>query len=204
MDETDIYDESDDDESRTSPTPEQIERQKKLREVWRLFCETNWAIQCLKIVGQIEQTCSELSEGFFVFAYRSLWDDALSCLMRVLDEQKDAFSLWKIDNLKGLCETVSVDEEKIREFSSRLKKARDKSHSHIDKAYAADADQLWSALAIKESEMVQVANDVTRLLSELLCEQYQFPANLSRYDAADVRPILELLHQRGLGNFRLR
>jgi hypothetical protein len=204
MDEEDIDQEVDDDELQVEPSSEQLQRRKDCRELCRLFCEVNWAIQCLKIAEQIEGTCSELREGFFAFAYRSLWDDALACLMRVLDEHKDAFSLWKIEKLKDLCEASHVDVERMREFSKRLKRARDKSHFHIDVKYAADADQLWSEVDIKESEMFEVANDVAKILSCLLCDQYQFPANLSRYDAADIHPILECLDQHGLGNFSKR
>ena len=89
----------------------------------------------------------------------------------------------------------------MREFSKRLKKARNKSHSHIDREYAADPDKLWSEVAIKESELVKIANDIAEILSRVLWERYQFSPKLSFYDAADVRPILECLDERGLGNF---
>lgn len=209
MDENDICDEIDGDKLQPTASPAQLARRKECRELCRLFCEVNWAIQCLKIVGQIEQTCSELREGFFVFAYRSLWDDALACLMRVLDRHGDVRSLWSIERrfqgeFQALCTSSNIDLARIREFSERLRAARDKTHFHIDKKYAADADRLWSELNIKENEMIAVANDVARILGGLLSEEYQFPANLSRYDAADVRPILGCLDERGLGNFTKR
>ena len=72
MDENDDYEKIDDDGLEPAASPERLQRRKECRELCRLFVETNWAIQCLKIVGQIEQTCSELREGFLVFAYRSL------------------------------------------------------------------------------------------------------------------------------------
>lgn len=196
--------EIDDEELEPQTSPEQIERRNKFHELSRLFSQANWTIQCLKIVGQLEQICSELREGFLVFAYRSLWDDALSCLMRILDKHPEAFSLWKIDNLEGICEEEHIDIQKIEEFSGRLRKARNKCHFHNDKEYAADADQLWSKVAIKEKEMVKVANDVATILGRLLWEEHQVALNLSLYDASDVRPILECLDKCGLGNFRKR
>jgi hypothetical protein len=205
MDEDDGYDEIDDIQI-TLPTasPEQLEKGKKCRELRRLFVETNWAIQCLKIVGEIEKTCSELREGFLVFAYRSLWNDALASLMRVFDETRDAFSLWKIDKLDGVCQAAEIDIATLREFSARLRTARSKAHFHIDKKYAADPDELWAEVNIKESEMLQAANNAAKILSHLLSTDYLFPANLSRYDASDVRPILQHLHTRGLGNMQFR
>jgi hypothetical protein len=209
MDENDIYDEIDGAELEPVVSPKTLQRRKECRELCRLFSEVNWAINCLKIVREIEGTCTELREGFLVFAYRSLWDDALACLMRVLDDHRDARSLWKIERrfqgkFEAVCFGSGINLTKIREFSERLQTARDKTHFHIDKKYAADADRLWSELNIKENEMIGVANDVARILGGLLSEEYQFPANLSRYDAADVRPIFECLDERGLGNFRKR
>jgi hypothetical protein len=80
-----------------SPTPKELRRQKEFRELVRLFCEVNTAVNCMKIVREIERLCSELGQGFFVFAYRALFKDAISSLMRVLDEHADAFSVWKLD-----------------------------------------------------------------------------------------------------------
>lgn len=203
MDENSMYEEIDDNELKPQASPEQIERRKKFHELSRLFSQTNWAIQCLKIVGQLAQMCSELREGFFAFAYRSLFDDALTCLMRVLDEQKKkAISLWKIDKLEDICKEEHVDIQKIREFSSRLREARNKCHFHNDNA--TDPDKLWSELAIKGKEMVEVANDVAKILSRVMWEEPQVPPNLSFYDASDVRPILECLDKCGLGNFSKR
>jgi hypothetical protein len=205
MDEDDGYDEIDDTQMELpTASPEHLEQRKKCRELRRLFFETNWAIQCLKIVGEIERTCSELREGFLVFAYRSLWDDALASLMRVLDETRDAFSVWKIDKLDDVCQAAEIDIATLREFSARLRTARNQVHFHIDKRYAADPDELWAKVDIKESEMLQAANNAAKILSHLLSTDYLFPANLSRYDASDVRPILEHLHTRGLGNMRFR
>ena len=204
MDENNVYEEIDDDELKRQASPEQIERRKKFHELSRLFSQTNWAIQCLKIVGQLEELCSELREGFLVFAHRALWDDALACLMRVLDKHKEAFSLWKIDELDAICEEENVDIQKMREFSSRLSIARNKCHFHNAKEYAADADQLWSKVAIKGKEMVEVANDVAKILSRIMWEEHQVPPNLSFYDASDVRPILKCLDECGLGNFSKR
>src|SRR6266496_2570263 len=89
--------EDDTEPSEPSPTPEELRRKKEFRELVRLFCEVNTAVNCLKIVREIERLCSELGQGFFVFAYRALFNDAISSLMRVLDEHGDAFSVWKLD-----------------------------------------------------------------------------------------------------------
>lgn len=202
MNETKIYQELDADDLEPQASPERIERRKKMRKLARLFNETNWAIQCLKIVEQFQQICSELREGFFAFAYRSLWDDALACLMRVLDKHPEAISLWKIDKLEDICEKEHVDIHTMKEFSRRLREARNKCHFHNDNA--TDPDKLWSELAIKGKEMVEVANDVAKILSRVMWEELQVSPNLSFYDASDVRPILECLDKCGLGNFSKR
>lgn len=194
------------DDSKPLMTPSELERRKQRHELSRLFSEVNWAAKCLKIVREIELICSELHEGFFVFAHRALVDDALSCLMRVLDRNNQTFSFWKLDSrfpqrIKTICEREKIDLARIREFDGRLRKARNNTHFHINKEYAADAEALWSQLLITHSEMTNVALDLAKIISSIFCEEYRFPANLSRYDAADVRPILEQLHKCKLGNF---
>jgi hypothetical protein len=191
------------------PTPEELQRRKECSELWRIFCEVNWAIMCLKAVREIEQTCSELNEGFFVVAYRSLNDDALTCLMRVMDDHPATFSFWNLENryparIAIICRKAKIDLLAVKHLDQRLRKARNETHFHINKRHAANSEPFWANLAITHDEMIQTAKDIAGIIGAILCEDYNFPANLSRYDATDVRPILEHLHEHGLGNFRMR
>jgi hypothetical protein len=81
---------ADDDEPAepTLPTREELERRRKLAKLLKLFSEVNTAVKCMKIVGEFHRLCSELEEGFLVFAYRALFSEVIASLMRVLDEQK--------------------------------------------------------------------------------------------------------------------
>ena len=160
----------------------------------------------MKIVEELHRVCSELREGFLVFAYRALFSDAMSSLMRVLDEHKDALSLWRLDKktIELVCRKRKIDLLRIRSFSKKLKMARNKLLFHIDRRHAAEPDRLWSELDIKYREIDAVSRDLALIISEILCTEYNFPANLSRYDARDVEPIIESLHQANLGNFTKR
>ena len=198
--------EDDNEPSEPSPTPEELRRKKEFRELVRLFCEVNTAVNCLKIVREIERLCSELGQGFFVFAYRALFNEAMSSLMRVLDEHGDAFSVWKLDQktIETLCLERKIDLPRVRGFSKRLKTARDRLQFHIDRRHVEDPDHLWEELNIKYSEMIDVADNLATIISGILCNEHKCPANLSRYDAEDVEPILEQVHRAKLGNFRKR
>ena len=102
--------------------------------------------------------------------------------MRVLDEHKDAFSVWKLDEraTQTLCLEENIELSRLRAF------------------------QLWAELNIKYSERIDVAHNLATIISGILCKEHEFPANLSRYAAEDVEPILEQVHRAKLGNFRKR
>jgi hypothetical protein len=190
-------------------SPAAVQRQKERCEVVRIFVELNHAINCLKITREIQSTCDELHIGFIGFTYRALVNDALSCLIRILDIDSKSFSFWTINNrfrqtVQMVCNKQNIDPSRIGKLRDRLRKARNKLHFHIDKEYAANPDDLWLELAITHEEMFEIATDLANVVGSILLEQYSFPANLSRYEAADVRPILECLNERGLGNFTKR
>ena len=192
-----------------SLSPAAAQRQQERFEAMRIFSELNHAINCLKIAREIQSTCDELHEGFFAFSYRALVDDALSCLIRVLDVDSRSLTFWTIatrfpKTVEMIYEKAAIDSARIGRFRDRLRAARNKLHFHIDKANAAGADNLWKKLHITHREMLEIARDLANIIGSILLEQYSFPANLSRYNAADVRPILECLHQHGLGNFTKR
>lgn len=187
-------------------SPAAKKRRQERSEVTRIFHELNHAINCLKITREIQSTCDELHEGFLVFAYRALAHDAVSCLMRVLDVDSKSFSFWKISSrfpqtIRMIYAEKGIDTARIRDLRDRLMEARRKLHFHIDKDHAANPDVLWSELAITHKEMFEVALDLANVVSSVLLEQYSFPANLSRYKASDVRPILDRLNECGLGSF---
>ena len=98
----------------------------------------------------------------------------------------------------------NIDSARIRRLCDRLTEARRKLHFHIDKEHAANPNDLWSKLAITHKEMFEIANDLANVVGSVLLEQFSFPANLSRYTASDVGPILDHLHECGLGNFTTR
>jgi hypothetical protein len=103
-----------------------------------------------------------------------------------------------------MCREKAIDLLRINSFSKKLKTARDKLLFHIDSSHAADPERLWNELDIKHREIIEVSHDLATIIGEILCTQYNFPANLSRYDASDVEPIIEHLHQANLGNFKKR
>jgi len=183
--------ENDDEPQEPPRKPEELLRQKEFRKLRTLFCEVNTAVNCMKIVREIERVCSELGQGFFVFAYRALFNNAMSSLMRVLDEHKDALSVWKLDEraTQTLCLEENIELSRLRAFSKRLKTARDKLQFHIDSRHVENPDQLWGELNIKYSEMIDTARNLATIISGILCNEHKFPANLSRYDAEDVEPI---------------
>ncbi len=86
VDQNDLNDFYEDDQPfQPQLTPEELKTLKERKKLQALFSEANTAVNCMKIVREIEGICSELGEGFLVFAYRALLRDVLSSLMRVLD-----------------------------------------------------------------------------------------------------------------------
>jgi hypothetical protein len=188
------------------PSPEELQRRKKRTELWRLFSEVNTTVKCMKIVGELNRLCSELREGFLVFAYRALFDDALSSLMRVLDNHPGAFSIWKLDEetIEAVCLERKIDLARVRAFSTKLKTARDKLQFHIDRRHVENPERLWTELDIRHSEITEISHNLATIIGDILLVEHNFPANLSKYDAGDVEPIIEQLRRANLGNFRTR
>jgi hypothetical protein len=74
-------------------------------------------------------------------------NDAVSCLMRVLDVHAKSFSFSEISRrframIRTIYDQEKIDKTRISHFRERLMEARRKLHFHMDKEYASDPDLL--------------------------------------------------------------
>jgi hypothetical protein len=122
----------------------------------------------LAAIGAME---NEFSSNLFIQVVPSaLQADLQIRLIRILDESRDTSSFWYLCRCEPRKVALNIDLAKLRKFSARLKKVRDKVFVHIDKAAVFDPRAIYEEADIKGSEIVETVENVWRVLNRLYKE----------------------------------
>lgn len=109
---------------------------------------------------------------FFHVAASALQSDRLIRLIRVLEDGKDAASFWYLYR----CEPKNVEREldikRLRDFSRRIKRVRDKTFVHIDKQAGFDPETIYREVAITGDEIIWSIESVWKILNRLYRELF--------------------------------
>jgi hypothetical protein len=170
----------------------------------RCLAEVNNAI--LKQVARdtlIRQEIAYVRMSFFVIAEDALYSDMISHAIRVLDEHRDATSFWYIlrcNEAAVRCHSArnSLDIEKLKALSAKLRLVREKTKFHIDRAAVRDPKQVWKDADITGAEFIAALHSIAVTLAGVRAELFGGELHrLTEYDASDVPKIVkayETLH----------
>jgi hypothetical protein len=105
--------------------------------------------------------------------FNGLKGDLMARLSRVFEDHEAVASFWYLHRCDPKRVESDLDLPKLKEFSHRLKTARDTTFSHIDKRTVADPDRPYREAAITYDEIQDAAESVWRTLARLQRETFQ-------------------------------
>ena len=123
---------------------------------------------------------------FYQIAASALQSDRLIRLIRVLENEKEVASFWYLYRCEPRNVGAEIDIKRLRDFSQRLKRVRDKTFVHIDKDAVFDPEAIYREVAITGSEIIWsiegVWKTLNRLYSQVFAGKHFASSDLSRVD----------------------
>ncbi len=145
--------------------------------------------------------------SFLSIAERSLYDCMLAHTMKVLDRHQGSATFWAIrDKCPSRMQKLSAYSDKEMEHledlagKDKLKKIRDKTHFHIDRAAVVNPAGVYKAADIKRDELGRGLEYLWKILNELHQEVFgqKFLDLVTAYDSIskEVSDILDYARSR--------
>jgi hypothetical protein len=141
---------------------------------------------------------------FLALARQALYNDALSGTLRVFDDHKDAHSLWYVLRCQrreaiAAAAACGIGLPALEDTSARLRRIRNRTQFHIDRASIGDPPESWHRPAIGADELAGAVQAAAALLAEVarMLDPRAPPLTLSAYDGADARALLARAAGRG-------
>lgn len=167
--------------------------------VFRNLNEVGEALCYLNALIRMSQAKKENNIPFLRLASDALKNDMMSHLMRVLDKTKSTGSFWYIYKREKVAIKAIVEEHQI-DFSSLEKLAdknhinhiRNKSHFHIDRAYAYNQQDAWKEAGVSSKEIKYALESLLLILGALFKKitGVEFPG--VEYDGADAAAVVDV------------
>lgn len=111
------------------------------------------------------------SNRFLVIAFIGMLGDRLIRLMRIFENSADVASFWYLHRCAPQ-RMKSLDVERLRAFSDKLKTVRNLTFVHLDKKGIFDSAKIWQDAGITDNEIVYSIETVRRVLYDLWVEEF--------------------------------
>jgi hypothetical protein len=140
------------------------------------------------VLAAMEAAAGEDSlNGFLHVACSALESEMLSRLIRIFEASPHPSSFWFLYKIDPGSVGKGIDVKKLREFSARLKKIRDKVFVHIDKNAVFDPDAIYRQVNIEGHEIVEAVEELWKVLNRLYSRQHGKAFHLSQATLDDLR-----------------
>ncbi len=170
------------------------------RTVDRLIVET---LSLRNVLAAIQAAAGEDSSNTFLHvACAALESEMLIRPIRIFEDSPHASSFWSLYRADPASVGQGIDVKKLRKFSTRLKKIRDKVFVHIDKNAVFDPDAIYRQVNIAGHEIVDAVEEVWKVLNRLYSMQHGRAFHLSQATLDDLRQgfrhdLSQILKKRG-------
>lgn len=163
------------------------------RTLKRLFNET-YNLMCVQAALEALQnsTAGEILQA----AFSALYGDRLLRLIRIFENSSDTATFWYLHRCEPQNVEKGMDISRLKEFSEKVKRIRDKTFVHIDKDFVFDPDAVYKEAHLTGNEIIWAIESVWCTLVRLLDQRSGSPPTLGRMTLDKVREI----YQRDLGD----